>query len=200
MHSYSIETDERKNVMLCLSMISIVLSWVFYKILHDRQILLPWWMESPSVLFFYGLLFVIFDKWAWKIFERIGFLRTPNLNGKWTGESRSSFDEFLSGITANMEIFQTWTKIKIILTTEKSSSMSEMASITVSAPEGCYLIYQYINVPKPEAGKTMSIHRGTASLFFVKKDDSFTGDYYSGRDRQNYGSLNVKRSHSRLTN
>jgi hypothetical protein len=193
MHLYSIDTEERKNILFFLAVVCIFLAWSFFKILNNYQITLPWWVESPSVLFFYGLLFVVFDKWSWKFFRKIGFVKTPNLNGEWKGHLKSSFDEHSSEIKTTLKIFQTWTRIKILLTTEQSSSQSETASIIIDAPEGKYLSYQYINEPKPNAVKTMSMHRGTARLLFNEKENTFSGEYYSGRDRQNFGSLYFKR-------
>ena len=193
MHPYSIDTEERKNILFFLAVVCIFLAWSFFKILNNYQITLPWWIESPSILFFYGLLFVVFDKWSWKFFRKIGFVKTPNLNGEWKGHLKSSFDEHSYEIKTTLKIFQTWTRIKILLTTEQSSSQSETASIIIDAPEGKYLSYQYINEPKPNAVKTMSIHRGTARLLFNEKENTFSGEYYSGRDRQNFGSLYFKR-------
>jgi hypothetical protein len=198
MHPYSIETEERKNMLLCLASISIVLSWGFYRILNGYQISLPWWVEGPSVLFFYGLFFIVFDKWVWKLIRKIGITKTPNLNGQWTGQLKSSFDEHLTGIVATLKIYQTWTKIKIILTTEQSLSKSETASVAIDTPEGIYLTYQYINEPRSGAVNTMSIHRGTARLLFNEKECTLTGEYYSGRDRQNYGSLDLKRLNAHI--
>jgi len=193
MHPYSIDTEERKNILLLLTVVCIILSWSFFKILNYYKVILPWWAESPSVLFFYGLLFMIFDNWAWKLFRKISLIKTPNLIGEWTGYLKTSFDEHSTGIKAGLKIFQTWTRIKILLTTEQSSSRSETASIVINAPEGEHLSYQYINEPKSNAIKTMSIHRGTARLLFNKKENTLVGEYYSGRDRQNFGSLYFKR-------
>jgi len=192
MHSYSIDTEERKNILLVLAIISIVFSWGFYKILGNYQISLPWWVESPSVLFFYGVFFVIFDKWLWQYVKKINFVKTPNLNGEWNGNLKSSFDNHASEINVILKIFQTWTKIKILLITDQSISKSETASIVIDAPEGNYLSYQYINEPKSNAINTMSIHRGTVRLIFDKKENTLNGEYYSGRDRQNFGSLSFK--------
>ncbi len=193
MHPYSIDTEERKNILLSLAIIGVAFSWSFYKILGNYQISLPWWVESPSILFFYGVLFIVFDKWAWKIFGRIGFVKTPNLNGEWNGDLKTSFDEHSSEVKATLKIFQDWTKIKIILITKGSSSYNETASFVIEAPEGIHLSYQYINEPKSSATKTMRIHRGTARLLFNEKENTLVGEYYSGRDRQNFGSLNFKR-------
>jgi len=194
MHPYSIDTEERKNIWLCLAIISIVLSWGFYRILDSYHISLPWWIESPSVLFFYGLLFIVFDKWAWKFFSKIGIIKIPNLTGEWTGHLRSSFDEHGTPVKVTLKIFQTWTRIRILLDAEQSWSQSETAYVTLNTPEGKYLYYQYMNEPKMLVAKTMSIHHGTAKLLLDEKQDTLVGEYYSGRDRQNYGSLDLKRS------
>ena len=189
MHTYSIDTNERKNILLILAVISIVFSWIFYKTLGYYNLSLPWWFESPSVLFFYGLSFVIFDKWLWKYFKKINLIKTPNLSGEWNGNLKSSFDDHSSEVKATLKIFQTWTMIKILLTTDQSSSYSESASVIINVPEGKYLSYQYVNNPKPDAIKTMHIHRGTVRLVFDKKKNTLKGEYYSGRDRQNFGSI-----------
>lgn len=194
MHPYSIDTQERRNVLLLLAVISIILAWGFYNVLNRYRIVLPWWAESPSVLSFYGLLFIIFDRWVWKILRRINLIKTPELFGEWSGYLKTSFDEHSSEIKATLRIFQTWTKIKILLTTEYSISHSEIASIVIDAPEGKYLSYQYINEPKSDAVKTMSIHRGTTRFLFNEKENTLIGEYYSGRDRQNFGSLNFKKN------
>lgn len=186
MYPYSIDTEERKNILLILAVISIVFSWSFYKILGNYQISLPWWVESPSVLFFYGLLFVVFDKWLWQYLKKINFVKTPNLIGEWNGNLKSSFDNHSSEVKATLKIFQDWTRIKILMTTAQSSSHSESASIVIDAPEGKYLSYQYINDPKSNAIETMNIHRGTVRLIFDEKKNILEGEYYSGRGRQQF--------------
>jgi len=193
MHSYSIDREERKGVLLVLAIVSIVLAWAVHKVLVSYEMSLPWWVESPSVLFFYGFLFFVCDRWLWQALRKAGVIKTPNLNGEWEGLLKSSFDEHATGVEAMLRVFQTWTKIKILLKTDKSCSHSETASIIIDAPEGKYLNYQYLNEPKSSSEKTMSIHRGTARLLFDEKTGSLDGEYYSGRDRQNIGTLHFER-------
>jgi hypothetical protein len=193
MHPYSIETDERRNILLILAVISIALAWSFHQLMSIFEIGLPWWTESPSVLFFYGFLYTIFDKWCWKWLRKIRLIKTPDLNGEWDGTLKTSFDSHTSELKTTLKIFQTWTKIKTILTANHSVSYSEAASIILEAPEGKYLSYQYVNEPKSSAVQTMSIHRGTTKLLFDEKADKLSGEYYSGRDRQNFGSLSFTR-------
>lgn len=193
MHPYSVDSEERKNTFFILAILSILLSWAISKVLGKYNLSLPWWIESPSVLSIYGLLFIVFDRWAWKFFSKIGFIKIPNLTGKWTGHLRSSFDEHGTTITATLKIFQTWTRIRILLDAEQSSSRSDTASVTLNTPEGKYLHYQYINEPKTYAADTMSMHRGTAKLLFDEREKALVGEYYSGRDRQKFGSLYFKK-------
>jgi len=193
MHPYSIDTKERRNIYFVLAIISIILSWILNRILLNCNVELPWWAESPSVLLFYSLTYTVFNKWGWKIFNKIGLIKTPNISGNWTGHLQTSFDEHSSEIEANLTIFQNWTKIKIILKTEESTSRSETASIITDVPEGKYLNYQYINEPKSYSANTMHIHRGTTRLLYDDNEESLIGEYFTGRDRQNFGSFNFSK-------
>jgi len=193
MHAYSLDTNERRYVFLILAIVSIVLSWGFQQLLLKYHISLPWWVENPSVLFVYGILFLAFDKWLWKFFGKMNVSKTPNLNGEWEGSLKSSFDNHSGDIKVKLKIVQTWTEINILLRTDHSSSHSESASIINKAPEGIYLCYQYINDPKTNAAETMNIHRGTVRLLLNEKEKCLEGDYYSGRGRQNFGCLNFRR-------
>lgn len=194
MHPYSVDTNERTNILLFLAIISILSTWFFHKTLFNFKIVLPWWFEYPSILTFYGLLFVIFDRfcWKWKVFQKTTLIKTPDLDGKWKGFIQSSFDKHSSKIDASLEIHQSWTKIKILLFTEQSVSYSESASIIANQPEAIFLSYQYLNEPKANSVDTMHTHRGTTRL--TLKNNVLSGQYYSGRNRKNFGILNFKRT------
>ncbi len=193
MHPYSLDTNERKNILLGLAIFSILFAWILNKVLVYFQINLPWYLDSPSVMGFYALLFGLFDRvcWNFKILQKIKLIKTPNLSGVWEGNLSSSFNNYSKNIKATLKIFQTWTSIKILLFTQDSSSYSESASILTNNPEGILLTYQYINNPKVNTTNSMHIHRGTTRLLFNKTDE-LQGDYYSGRDRKNCGTLIFK--------
>jgi hypothetical protein len=139
----------------------------------------------------YDLLFGIFDKWfwRWRYLKKWNIVKTPNLNGEWSGELRSSFDTHSSKVKVTLKISQTWTKIRILLFADQSSSHSVVANVMIDSPEGKCLIYQYENEPKSNAVETMHIHRGTTTLIFNEDENILKGEYYSGRDRQKFGSL-----------
>jgi len=102
---------------------------------------------------------VIFDKSFWKHLKKVNFVKTPNLIGEWCGNLKSSFDSHTSELKVTLNIFQDWTSISILMTTDQSSSHSESASIIIGVPEGKYLSYQYINDPKSNTVETMNIRR-----------------------------------------
>jgi len=89
--------------------------------------------------------------------------------------------------------FNPW-KISICLETQHSKSRSLSASILVEDSNEIVLNYEYLNEPKPKARPSMNIHRGTTRLILSSDFRELDGDYYSGRGRQNYGSLKFKKS------
>ncbi len=78
-----------------------------------------------------------------------------------------------------------------MLETEYSKSQSLIVGIITAGSSAMVMSYEYLNEPKPAAKETMHAHRGTARL--VLEGESLEGEYYTGRDRQNYGSLSLRR-------
>ena len=195
MHPYSIDTEERRNLFFCFAVIGILLSLGMQLLLDTYKFNLPWEIKAPSVLFFYYAVYEVFNRLAWKckFLRKSGVVKTPDLNGEWDGTIETSFNDHSPELKTTLKISQTWTKIEIILITNSSKSRSEAGSMTLGSPEGKCLIYHYINEPRPNAAETMHIHRGTTRLLFDERTDRLSGEYYSGRDRQNFGSLSFKR-------
>ncbi len=193
MHPYSIDTEERRNFFFFFAVIGILLSLGMQLLLDTCKFNLPWEIRTPSALVFYYLVYKGFDEWAWKFLRKIGVVKTPDLNGEWDGTIETSFNDHSPESKTTLKISQTWTKIEIILITNSSKSRSEAGSMTLGFSEGKYLIYHYINEPRPNAAETMHIHRGTTRLLFDERKDKLSGEYYSGRDRRNIGSLSFKR-------
>ncbi len=192
MHPYATDSEERRRVPLIIAFVSVGLAYVFHQQLMVHMNIQPsWWMESPSVLFIAGALYGAFDKWLWRWFRRLGIVKVPDIQGQWEVEGYTSFEQ-MKPFKAKVTIRQTWTHISVYLETEHSTSRSLAASLLLNQPEGPTLIYQYRNEPKPNAEKTMHAHMGTA-LLRLKDAECMEGEYYSGRDRQNYGSLILRR-------
>jgi hypothetical protein len=194
MHGYSTDSGEKKIVSLLLASGAIALAWVSSRILAVMHISVPWWLDAPSTLAFYGALYSLFDRYLWRnsLVSKLGLVRIPNLAGQWDGYLVSSFDGHEKRHHLVISIFQSWTHIAVFLTTTTSVSRSCAAVIQIDDPEGTSLIYQYQNQPLADAMKTMHMHYGTAMLR-VSNGNCLVGDYYAGRDRRTFGRIYCRR-------
>lgn len=200
MHPFSTDSPERDRLRLVLFVISIALAWTTHVALSVLNLEIPWWLDAPSVIFFYGILFYLLDNHLWRtpLVHRVGLIRIPDLNGTWTGEVDSSYEAAADEkpINAIVKVRQSWTKIIVVLETDRSRSVSELAMVLTARPEPV-LSYEYRNEPNARATESMHAHRGTAALTF--ENETLFGDYYSGRDRRNHGMLRLRRSVGRRT-
>jgi SMODS-associating 2TM, beta-strand rich effector domain len=194
MHGYSTDSSERRIVPLLLALLAIALAWATSKILGATHLAVPWWMDAPSSMAFYGALYALFDRYLWRksFVRKLGLARIPNLTGRWRGYLVTSFDGHAKQHDLMIHIFQSWTQIVVYLTTTTSMSRSCTAVIQMDDPEGVSLVYQYENQPLANARRTMHMHYGTAMLR-ISNGDCLAGDYYAGRDRQTFGWICCKR-------
>ena len=88
-------------------------------------------------------------------------------------------------------IRQQWSRISITFEGGESKSESTTAAIMTQASGDTLLIYDYWNEPKAAATESLHAARGTAWLNVTK--NHLEGQYYTGRDRQNYGNLSLDR-------
>jgi len=195
MHPYTTDSNERKVIPLYIAVLSILAALGLNRALVATQLSLPWWIDAPSILGFYGLFYATFDKylWRWRLLRTVRIVKVPDLNGTWKGYYVSSFDSPAKQDTTTLRISQKWTQISITLETRYSKSHSLIAGIITESPEGFVLSYEYMNEPTPDAKNTMHIHRGTARLAIQAGGKALEGEYYSGRDRQNIGTLRLER-------
>jgi len=195
MHPYVIDSNERVRIVLWISMIAVLLAWGIGQSQEKFNFIIPWWFDAPSVLGFFGLLYKLVDCYLWKIpiLQKIGFFKTPDLNGKWITYINSSHDDYSQNISANVTIKQTWTRIVICLNGSQSSSTSRIASILVENSGQTLLSYEYMNQPNSNAPNTMHIHFGFTRLILSDDKRILSGDYYNGRGRANCGTLRLEK-------
>lgn len=185
MHNYSVNSEERKSVPFWLAIISIGIAWIL------GSLPIPWWLDAPAVMGSYFVLYAWVDKKLWKasFFRRILSIKTPIIEGTWTGNLDSS-TEHPGGIGKGFEmtICQTWTEMKILLDTDTSHSYSIEGSIVLDHADTPVIYYQYENHPKHGAAETMHIHKGSVHARIISQSEIYS-EYYSGRDRLNTGSF-----------
>lgn len=192
MHQYQTDDSTRSNLFLTAILLSVALAYSFNLALEYFRLQLPWWSESPSILGFYGLIYWLYDKYLWKTrwIQRIDWIKTPNISGSWNAEIRTSHDGFSNFVLAKVVIRQTAFRISVSAETDTSRSYSVQAALLKTDKVSEYeLTYNYINHPKADSVNTLNIHLGTAHLHIGDNLHRMDGDYYTNRDRKNFGRM-----------
>lgn len=192
MHAYATEATGRRAVPVYLAVAAIVLALALSATLDRLDLTVPWWLDAPAVIGFYGILYRFYDQTAWR--WRVGPLRlsdVPYVGGTWVGEVCSTHEPEIVHV-AQLRIRQTWTAIEIEFVGERSGSCSTMATVNPSNGTGCHLLYEYLSEPRSLAPESMAIHRGVA-LLRLRDDGELEGDYYTGRGRHTHGSMRFRR-------
>ena len=193
MHPYVIDSEERVSVVCCIALLSVLFAWGLGELQTMLNFSFPWWVDAPSVLGFFGLFYKLVDRCLWnsRVFQRLGVTKTPDLNGNWNVEICSSHNNFASVTIAEVTIKQSWTRLSVSLKGMHSRSASRIASILIDHPGQPLITYEYINEPNFNALPTMHIHYGFTRLYLSDDKLNLTGDYYTGRDRSNWGTLSL---------
>lgn len=196
MHPYQTDGELRTRVFLIAASLSVIAARGLSLAVQFLPFSIPWWVEMPSVLGFFGLFVWLFDNFFWKsrLVQSIEALQIPDLNGVWQTEIKSSYAGFDQPIQANAIIRQTASKICIALETDRSLSYSIHAALIRADKVSKFdLTYNFINKPKADSLSTMSAHFGTAWLLVHDSCEEIDGEYYSGRGRQNFGRIVLRR-------
>jgi hypothetical protein len=200
MHSYASDSVDRRVAPWCIAICAIGVAYGYWVFSRAVEFSLPWWFETPSIMLVYGLLHWAYDSWLWKL-KALGFAlsQIPNCAGTWFGVLRSSHDGNTT-IEGMIVVHQTWSRIAVEFQSESSVSYSRMAALNVTAGASQGLIYEYTNEPRADAKETMHAHRGFAFLRLSADGNWLEGDYYTGRDRTNFGTMRLRRVAKRRLN
>jgi hypothetical protein len=193
MHPYATDSSERRIVPFTLAVLAIISALLVSKIFAPSA---PWWFDMPAPLGFYGLYWTLFDRrvWRWPLLRSISLVRVPDFNGTWIGDGESSYRENGERKTYRIElrIKQEWTRFRVTGETAASRSESLIGAVTLEDGEYPSISYEYRNVPGAGAAAGMHAHPGMARLERINPME-IRGEYYTGRDRQNYGTLRLRR-------
>lgn len=178
---------------MVLAFLSIPLAWLTHALVGLTHQEWLWVIDLPSVLGYFGLLELATETvaWRWRWLHTVGLICVPDLGGHWQGTLKSSYGVELP---VAVVIKQSWTRMKVSMTTATSQSESTAAMVHVEG-EQPVLTYLYVNMPAPGAPPTMHAHKGTVTLVLEETAGGcvLSGDYYSGRDRRQHGTLRVGR-------
>ena len=195
MHGYAIDSRERVLVVRILFMASALVSGAAAMLIPADLIPMRWLLPIPSIGLLFGVSYWAFDNWLWRwqFLRVMRLIKVPDLSGAWTGTIASSYSGFENNQQVTVKIGQTWTSMVVHLNAVESRSWSVTASLLTNAPEGLVLTYLFDNEPKAESVDTMHRFRGTAVLVSTATG-LLEGYYYTGRDRETYGSLKLRRN------
>jgi hypothetical protein len=193
LHPYSTDSTRQRTVLLLIAVAAILLAWALGRFLDLLNTSVPWWLDTPAVVGFYGLLWQAYDRWLWRV--RIGggtLSGVPDFSGTWNADIRSSYDPALkSGGT--LTIHQTASRILVDYDGALSRSYSRIAMIKIDPGPGRGLQYVYDNQPKKLAPPTMKPHEGTAFLKFADDGRKLTGGYSTDPNRSTTGEMTFTR-------
>jgi hypothetical protein len=192
-HPYSLQSRERVVQVFALS--GVVLAYAF-GFLVEHLWTPPWWVDTPAVLGFYSLLYLLLDRvaWRWEWVSRL--IGIPNIAGKWSGVIRTSHDNVEKDHPITLVVRQSWSKLLICLEGNMSRSASTAAHVFDGADLGTFeIVYSYENTPRGDAGRSLHPHLGTAHLRLsvAEGQQMLDGDYYTGRGRNTHGRITLRR-------
>ena len=197
MHEYSLSYHDRKKIYYFLVVLSTLVSipiGFFIKLLSINFDLM---LVAPSGFLVFFLIFQLFDKYLWKIpfMYTLSIIKIPNLNGKWIVTMHSSKEK--EDIKAKVNITQTYSKIKIRLTTELSTSVSTMANIEMIDSTYFQLRYEYSAEFQKNKNSEILRHYGVTSISLESENEKFNNTqkafYYTGLSRNSSGNMSFKR-------
>lgn len=190
MHTYSINSTERKTIPFFFAGLSIGIILILKNNVH-----MPSWVPVPSVFALYGIFYKVFENWIWKwqwVYD-CGVVNTPNLNGEWEMISKSSLHNYEREYKGILSITQTWTEISIHLDGEKFVGDSTMAGFTMRTNNSFTLKWEYLSQKKPEFSEQDYMHYGMTRIMKNGNEEpmKLSGDYYTDKSRHAYGSVMV---------
>ncbi|BFU45634.1 hypothetical protein [Krasilnikovia sp. MM14-A1004] len=201
-HPYSHDSGRTRIVLLALAAGSILLAWGLGRALDALDVEPPWWLDTPAVVGFYGILWQLYDRLLWRL--PIGprtLSGIADYRGIWDGHLHSSYNGGTE-VEASLTIRQTSSRILVEMGRGQSGSFSRMAMLCGEPGSERGLQYLYTNRPhneprEPEAGGVgviaMTIHEGVSRLLLSEDGTTLTGDYQNDRHRQTYGTMSFTR-------
>jgi len=150
----------------------------------------------PSVLslagagMVYVCLYAFFDRYGWRVPAIGRWLKLPDVSGRWTCDGVSIDRKPHRSWQGVVTIVQSWDRIRVRLETGQSSSDSIAAALLHETGTGDRLLYHYRNDPRiGEAG--LNAHHGFAELIFAPDGRTARGEYFNGRGRNTFGTLEL---------
>lgn len=179
-----------------LAAVSFCAGWGFAQAFPD----LPFWIEGLSPLGAYGLLYSLFDRfaWHWPVFRALGIVTIPDVRGRWEGEQLSSYKSSNGKPVRShtvLEIEQTFSTI----TTKTyyyrwNDAHAASCFLNIDGVQFLTIIFESEPGVRHEGGGVAN--KGVARLQYLPKEKLIVGNYFNTSG--NYGELKLHRVNRRL--
>lgn len=198
MHSYTIDTDARKKVIIYIFILSIILSTLCTYCLEEEISNLKHWLNHIEwvnqlleicdalgittnligIPFLFKIMYSCFDKYIWKckIFKRLH--NVPDLNGCWEGQLTSLTQGKI--IEMHLDIKQYWSSINFYATFPNSTSESDFASIIINQSGKAIIGFGYIN-----HSRELPHQYDGYNILELDDDTHLYGRYFNNRNNSN---------------
>lgn len=200
MHTYSIDNDLRKQVIINIFIFSIIISSALTLLLRTPiSNILIWFQQFDWIMeilnlsdkfgittnfigipFIYTFTYILFDKYIWKTRIMRNILNMPNLNGNWKGTLYSITQR--KNINMELDIKQTWSKISFITTFPKSRSESNMANMWIERDGITKVGFGFFN-----RSREMQHQYDGYNILELDSEDHLFGRYFNNRNNEDIG-------------
>lgn len=198
MHLYSAEMENRFRLIGLMGVLAAGLGAGAGQLLEDLN--LPFELAAPSAISTFGLLFVVFDRWAWRfklpLLPRLS--QIPDLRGSWEGnvEIKTAGGERQQPLPCLVLIEQRWSRVSIVFHTPRSTSRSSSMTLRGDGNVLGDIRYEYHTTPRTGHEIVgMNQHDGVARL--SRLGTSWTrlaGDFFNDQGYQASGSYVMDRT------
>jgi hypothetical protein len=199
-HLYQAEMEDRRRVFWLLATAATAASFGIGILIHAVFSDPPRTLGPPSGAVLFGLLYVAYDRWFWRI--GIGPLRLsqiPRLGGSWTGDITIK-DK--AGAAAPypclVQIKQTWLRMSVVFYSPISKSTSSSGTLRSPPADIGDFRYEYHVMPEGKGGTKMVKHDGLARLWIVDDWSDMRGNFFNDESFQKFGDYNMKKSPKRI--
>lgn len=200
MHEYTVIGHPREKIILIIAILSFGISnfitYITQEWLKDHfNIVLSF---TISVFTVFTILYLLFNKFLWKLKIFGKLLNFPDLNGEWEckGAGTNLEQQKQNQWEGTVVIKQTWDKMLVSVRTKTSTSqsISLIGGIRHYPGVGYQMSYHYENMPSVSI-KDLKKHDGFCMLTFNEDKSSARGSYFNNiKDRASYGEMILERS------
>lgn len=176
--------SSKNKVLIKIATYTAAIVYIIFLIFKRPSIFKDYIEIIPNAITIATLISLFFNNCIWKhipgfISNLFPSIKVPVLKNEYIGTIRYKKDEKCKEKSINIYFYQTFTTVRIKLTTDEIESNSITADIIEERGE-YILYYTYITNPRSEYSENNPIQHGTCRLCITNLDD-IKGTYWTSR-------------------